>query len=67
MSMVELTENLVIPMVGSECKHSHDNHVSCTNFKVGITREQQLVSVCNVMWWDLLLAGSCKFSLASSK
>ena len=42
MSMVELTENLVIPMVGSECKHSHDNHVSCTNFKVGITREQQL-------------------------
>ena len=42
MSMVELNENLVIPMVGSECKHSHDNHVSCTNFKVGMTREQQL-------------------------
>ena len=48
MSMVELTENLVIPMVGSECKH---NHVSCTNFKVGMTREQQLSEClqCDVM------------------
>ena len=49
--MVELNENLVIPMVGSECKHSHDNHVSCTNFKVGMTREQQLSEClqCDVM------------------
>ena len=51
MSMVELTENLVIPMVGSECKHSHDNHVSCMNFKVGMTKEQQLSEClqCDVM------------------
>ena len=49
--MVELTENLVIPIVGSDCKHSHDNHVSCTNFKVGMTREQQLSEClqCDVM------------------